>query len=154
MNLSNAHTTFPQGGDSGAGGSLGAAANAGPAHSLPPHIADEVMDQMAESIVDLARKLEESEARVAVLEEEQLILKRKFAGVIEGGQRHCDSEAYARPSDLSPRTTLPAHILREFIRGDDGEAIYWPTCDHGAYPAHLLRDIAAHLDRLNKEASQ
>jgi hypothetical protein len=91
MNLSNAHTTFPQGGDSGAGGSLGAAANAGPAHSLPPHIADEVMDQMAESIVDLAHKLEESEARaeesearVAVLEEEQKILKRERDIAING----------------------------------------------------------------------
>jgi chaperonin cofactor prefoldin len=47
-----------------------------PAQTLPPEVANEVMDQMAESIVDLAHKLEESEARVAVLEEEQKILKR------------------------------------------------------------------------------
>jgi len=139
----------------------------GPAQPFPVEVANEVMDQMAESIVDLARKLEESEARVAVLEEEQKIFKRLLserldarvdlagiadedkAGVIEGRTGNSPGR-----SDLSPRTTLPAHILREVIRGDDGDAIYWPTCDHGAYPAHLLRDIAAHLDRLNKEASQ
>jgi cell division protein FtsB len=48
----------------------------GPAQPFSVEVANEVMDQMAESIVDLARKLEESEARVAVLEEEQKILKR------------------------------------------------------------------------------
>jgi len=79
MNLSSGHTAFPRGKhtNSGAGGSLGAAGQAGPAHPLQwsRELAEEVMDQMAESIVDLAHKLEESEARVAVLEEEQKILR-------------------------------------------------------------------------------
>jgi hypothetical protein len=65
---------------------LGAAAQAGPAHLLQwsRELAEEVMDQMAESIVDLAHKLEESEARVAVLEEEQKILKRERHIAING----------------------------------------------------------------------
>jgi len=88
----------------------------GPAQLFSVEVANQVMDQMAESIVDLAHKLEESEARVAVLEEEQKILKREFAGVIEGGQRHCNSEAYATPSDLSPRTTLE-ETVQEFREG-------------------------------------
>ena len=61
---------------SGDGNTVLGAVNFGPAQPLPPEVANEVMDQMAESIVDLAHKLEESEARVAVLEEEQKILKR------------------------------------------------------------------------------
>ena len=32
-----------------------------------------------------------------------------LAAVIEGGQRHCNSEAYATPSDLSRSFTLPAN---------------------------------------------
>jgi hypothetical protein len=55
----------------------------GPAQPFSVEVANQVMHQMAESIVDLAHKLEESEARaeesearVAVLEEEQKILKR------------------------------------------------------------------------------
>lgn len=46
--------------------------------SLTPDLANEVMDQMADSIVDLTRQLEEANARVAVLEEEQRILARKL----------------------------------------------------------------------------
>jgi hypothetical protein len=33
-----------------------------------------------------------------------------IARVIEGGQRHCDSEAYATPSDLSPSSTLSGGV--------------------------------------------
>jgi len=33
-------------------------------------------------------------------------MSKQFAGVIEGGQRYCHSEAYATPSDLSLRTML------------------------------------------------
>jgi hypothetical protein len=182
MNLSSGQAASQQRGDiktSGAGGTLGGAANSGPAPlQWSRELAEEVMDQMAESIVDLAHKLEESEARVAVLEEEQKILRaeaiveeldnerlggrieewrecaekladalrlcdesvlsrhpasrasevivqawneflrmrQEFAGVIEGGQRHCDSEAYATPSDLSPRTTFSDEELREEVR--------------------------------------
>ena len=47
------------------------------AHPLPPEVAEEVMNQMADSIVELTAKLEESEARTAVLEEERKILTKE-----------------------------------------------------------------------------
>jgi hypothetical protein len=75
-----------------------------------------VEDAMAASIVRLECENEELRAEVALLREEQAIFKRQFAGVIEGGQRHCNSEAYATPSDLSPRTTLSDEELREEVR--------------------------------------
>jgi hypothetical protein len=61
---------------------------------------------MAASIIRLECENDELRAEAAMLREERAILQKQFAGVIEGGQRHCDSEAYATPSDLSPRTTL------------------------------------------------
>jgi hypothetical protein len=80
----------PPAGDSGAGGGLGTVANAGPAHyqvgsvqfgnaQLPAELANEVIEQMADSIVDLTYQLEEANARIAVLEEEQRIMQRKYA---------------------------------------------------------------------------
>jgi len=143
MNLSSGHTAFPTGKHttSGAGGTLGGAANAGPAPltvgavGFWPNWTTE--DSMAASIVRLENELttardtvltlrreraeqdaliEELRAEVALLREERAILERKFAGVIEGGQRSCNSEAYATPSDLSPRTTLE-ETVQEFREG-------------------------------------
>jgi chromosome segregation ATPase len=48
-----------------------------PARPLPQAIADEVMDQMADSIVTLTHELEEANARIAVLEEERNILVKR-----------------------------------------------------------------------------
>ncbi len=42
----------------------------------------------------------------------------------------------------------------DLIRGDDGLWLFWPTDNHGAYPAHLLRTIADHLDHMNSEDSK
>ena len=39
----------------------------------------------------------------------------------------------------------------DIVRGDDGVWIFWPAPNTGAYPAHLLRAIADHLDRINSE---
>jgi hypothetical protein len=84
MNLSNGQATFPQGGDSGAGGTLGGAANAGPAHPLTVGAVGfgagwSTEDSMAASIIRLECENDELRARVAVLEEEQRILARKYA---------------------------------------------------------------------------
>jgi len=38
---------------------------------------------------------------------------------------------------------------KDIVRGDDGDYLYWPEGDGGAYPAYILRAIAAHLDKLN-----
>ncbi len=75
-----------------------------------------VEDAMAASIVRLECENDELRAEVAMLREERAILLTRFAGVIEGGQRHCDSEAHATPSDLSPRTTLE-ETVQEFREG-------------------------------------
>jgi hypothetical protein len=92
MNLCNAQVASP-GRDKNSGGGAGIGAGAAaPAHSLTvgavgfgpnwsPELADEVMSQMADSIVELTGKLEEAEARVAVLEEEQKILQRTIEGL-------------------------------------------------------------------------
>jgi hypothetical protein len=93
-NLCNAQAASQWGDNttSGGGGTLGSAFQAAPAHPLtvgsvgfasnwPHELADEVMDQMADSIVELTSKLEEAEARVAVLEEEQKILKATIDGL-------------------------------------------------------------------------
>jgi hypothetical protein len=53
--------------------------NVGFGPALPPDIANKVMDQMADSIVALTHQLEEAEARIALLEEEQRIFLRKHA---------------------------------------------------------------------------
>jgi hypothetical protein len=67
---------------------------------LPAELADEVMEQMADSIVQLTHQLEEANARIALLEEEQRILAKGFpspakAAVIEGAERPCNDSAYA-----------------------------------------------------------
>jgi hypothetical protein len=76
----------------------------------------ELYEQACAGLVRAECENDELRAEVALLREEQAILKRQFAGVIEGGQRHCDSEAYATPSDLSPRTTLE-ETVQEFREG-------------------------------------
>jgi hypothetical protein len=40
------------------------------------------------------------------------------------------------------------------VRGNDGVWIFWPEPNTGAYPAHLLRTIADHLDNMNSEDSK
>ena len=80
MNLSDDKRRF-QGGDSGAGDGLGTVAHAGPAHPLAVGAvgfgpAWTMEDSMAASIVRLEQELEEANARVAVLEEEQRILAK------------------------------------------------------------------------------
>jgi SMC interacting uncharacterized protein involved in chromosome segregation len=108
----------------------------GPAQTLPPEVANEVMNQMAESIVDLAHKLEESEARVAVLEEEQKILKRERDIAINGetieewdhwrttGERDELAEALreARATIESLRDQLCADKCRDKAAADGGWA--------------------------------
>jgi hypothetical protein len=37
----------------------------------------------------------------------------------------------------------------EFIRGDDGEWIFWPGQTHGAISSWMLRALADELDRRN-----
>jgi hypothetical protein len=81
MNLSNAQAAS-QGWDSGAGGTLGGAANAGPAHPLTVGAAGfgpnwTAEDSMAASIIRLEQENDELRGRVAVLEEEQKILKKE-----------------------------------------------------------------------------
>ena len=40
----------------------------------------------------------------------------------------------------------------EFVAGDDGYYVYWPeSATGGAYSAHMLREIANHLDTLNAD---
>jgi hypothetical protein len=116
MNLSKGHTAFHGGGTSGAGGTLGGAANAGPAH--PPTVGAvgfgpnwTTEDSMAASIIRLECENDELRAEVALLREEQAILKRQFAGVIEGRAGDIPGR-----SDLSPRTTLQ-ETVQEFREG-------------------------------------
>ena len=78
MNLSDDKRRF-QRGDCGAGDGLGTVAYAGPAHSLTVGAvgfgpAWSVEDSMAASIVRLEQEREESNARIAVLEEQARIL--------------------------------------------------------------------------------
>ena len=90
--LRQSHTAFPQGGDSGAGGSLGAVANAGPAHPLTvgavgfgrswedePSLR-ELYDIACKSIVRMECEAEEKDARIALLEEQARILKSTIDG--------------------------------------------------------------------------
>jgi hypothetical protein len=117
MNLSSGHTAFPRGKhtNSGAGGTLGGAANAGPAPltvgavGFGPNWTTE--DSMAASIIRLECENDELRAEVALLREEQAILKRQFAGVIEGRAGDIPGR-----SDLSPRTTLE-ETVQEFREG-------------------------------------
>ncbi len=81
MNLSEDKRRF-QGGDSGAGGSLGTAANAGPAHPMTVGAvgfgpAWTMEDSMAASIVRLECEKSELEAEVAMLKEAMLLLAKE-----------------------------------------------------------------------------
>jgi hypothetical protein len=82
MNLSEDKRRF-QGGDSGAGGSLGTAAHAGPAHPMTVGAvgfgpAWTMEDSMAASIVRLEQENEELRATVATWEVERGILVREL----------------------------------------------------------------------------
>ncbi len=85
MNLSSGQAAFPRGKHttSGAGATLGGGANAGPAPLTVGAVGFgpnwTVEDAMAASIVRLECENDELRARVAVLEEEQRILARKYA---------------------------------------------------------------------------
>jgi hypothetical protein len=39
----------------------------------------------------------------------------------------------------------------DFVAGDDGYYVFWPTTNNGAYTASDLRDIADELDRRNEK---
>jgi hypothetical protein len=182
MNLSSGHTAFPRGKHttSGAGGTLGGAANAGPAHpgyqvgsvGFGPNWTME--DSMAASIVRLECEADELRAEVALAEAERIELAkqlrsereihaacqnerdalaesvREFAGVIEGGQRHCDSEAYATPSDLSPRTTLETvAFLRKFNLWRRGGYDQQPPRAHEVGEA--IDAACDHIERMERE---
>lgn len=43
-----------------------------------------------------------------------------------------------------------AHDRGDFVRDVDGFWYYWPTHNTGHYSAHILREIADELDRINK----
>jgi hypothetical protein len=45
---------------------------------------------------------------------------------------------------------MSASYEQDFVRGSDGVFVFWPREENGAYAAHLLRQIAARLDQLNK----
>jgi 1,4-dihydroxy-2-naphthoate octaprenyltransferase len=44
-----------------------------------------------------------------------------------------------------------ANDYYDFVKGADAVFVFWPREKNGAYAAHLLREIAARLDELNKE---
>ena len=46
---------------------------------------------------------------------------------------------------------MSASYEQDFVRGSDGVFVFWPREENGAYPSHLLREIAARLDQLNEE---
>jgi hypothetical protein len=91
MNLSEGQAAFPRVGNSGAGGTLGGAAQAGPAH---PHYQvgeigfgpmweeqptlRELYDQAVAGLVRAECEMEELRAEVALLREEQTILKQQL----------------------------------------------------------------------------
>jgi hypothetical protein len=120
MNLSEDKRRF-QGGDSGAGGSLGIAAHAGPAH---PHYqvgavgfgpAWTMEDSMAASIVRLEQEAEELRATNAVAEQERAILVREM-------ERLREQIADYRNTIESLRDQLCADKCRDKAAADGGWA--------------------------------
>ena len=118
MNLSDDNRRF-QRGDRGAGDGLGTVAHAGPAHSLTVGaVAWTVEDAMAASIVRLEQELDEANARVAVLEEEQKILAKGFpspakAAVIEGRT----GETGAKRPEPSPQFPETQEAIERWRQG-------------------------------------
>jgi hypothetical protein len=49
---------------------------------------------------------------------------------------------------------MNASYEQDFVRGSDGVFVFWPRQEDGAYAAHLLREVAARLDQLNKEGGK
>jgi hypothetical protein len=47
---------------------------------------------------------------------------------------------------------MSASYESDLVQGADGIYVFWPREENGAYSAHLLRDIAEHLDRLNEDS--
>ncbi len=120
MNLSQGHPVSP-GGESGAGGSLGTAAHAGPAH---PHYqvgavgfgpAWTMEDSMAASIVRLEQEAEELRATNAVAEQERAILVREM-------ERLREQIADYRNTIESLRDQLCADKCRDKAAADGGWA--------------------------------
>ena len=122
MNLSDDKRRF-QGGDSGAGDGLGTVAHAGPAHPLAVGAvgfgpAWTMEDSMAASIVRLEQELEEANARIAVLEEEQRILaKGSGADRPEPSAHFCSSCGVAWAAHLGIAGTCEA--LRQALEERD-----------------------------------
>jgi hypothetical protein len=87
-----------------------------------------------------------------------------LAAVIEGGQRHCISEAYATPSDLSRSFTLSGQRSKRGAPygvscGRERDTAYRPVSAHNTAP-HYPRNhgnpcaekVSAHRPRQNKPA--
>jgi hypothetical protein len=57
------------------------------------------------------------------------------------------------PEEVAPHMSLIVELAEkyaEFITGDDGFVVYWPTKEFGgSYTAHDLRSLADELDRRN-----
>jgi chromosome segregation ATPase len=119
MNLSEDKRRF-QGGDSGAGGSLGTAAHAGPAHPMTVGAvgfgpAWTMEDSMAASIVRLEQEAEELRATNALAEQERAILVREM-------ERLREQIADYRNTIESLRDQLCADKCRDKAAADGGWA--------------------------------
>ena len=42
-------------------------------------------------------------------------------------------------------------FAKDFVAGDDGYYVFWPTTNKGAYTARDLRVLAVELDRRNEK---
>jgi len=145
MNLSQGQAVSPMGGESGAGAGLGTGANAGPAHpgyqvgavGFGPQWTME--DSMAASIIRLEQENEELRAEVALLREEQSILKgdglriaveaTSWARVAKERDqwRECAEKLHAAVCYFAPQIlsedglTEEKEAVREFMRLKEGE---------------------------------
>lgn len=51
---------------------------------------------------------------------------------------------------MASRIIERANEAGDFVTGDDGYVVFWPTLNKGAFSADVLRELADELDRRNE----
>lgn len=61
------------------------------------------------------------------------------------------TRTWLSPDPIEDHLLQVCNSLGDFVVGEDGFKVFWPTTNHGAFNSWALRAIADFLDRENKD---
>jgi hypothetical protein len=114
--------------------------------------ADAVMTSLADSVVRHMAELEEANARIAVLEEEQKVLKRERDNALAAVTEGCAGNSGAERPEPSPHFSETVAFLRTFNRWRRGDETLEQPCPEVVGEA--INAACDQIERLERERDE